>query len=511
MSVNLTRDMIPSGATVLSFVPGAHLRMRVSLPAITRAIYFTFSLFFYLIAAQGVSFVVSVIFGSHQFISFGCNVAATLVCVLMNIRGVVLTIFLGEPKYRLSSPVSWAVCTGVPKAEVATTSRAGRWISTLSVAEQAITSNASEISAAEAKRPFAAFIAAFQRPAAVTAVVDQRAESLASGSHPLAIARTRPAPLRPGRPRACPVVILVHGTWGQQSTWTFPEKSLLVSALESRLAFDVEYRRFCWSGANRTGARMEAAARLAAMVRSELADQDRIIFVLAHSHGGNIAVRAIGDLSDAEQRNVRAILMATPFLWSGHRFDVRDLYTTMPRFIQQNLFGFCGFGFWFGAFVLIGILQRFLPADIQIDGYLSGHFETSFWQLPLVLLYFFGPFILFNVIWRKGVASLNAVRSEDSGLDQKEISRDPSQLLTIAYNQDEAFQILSLLINLLGLVHQIAFLAILGIARTRFVDEATGFSMEWCVDRLYPFVAICCCQYCYQRGFLAARWGVAPD
>jgi hypothetical protein len=255
MTVDLTRDMIPSGVRVLSFVPGELLRIRVSLPMITRLTFFLFSLVFYLVPAQIPSYVLGAIFGSHQFISLGCNAAAMLVCITMNIRGAVLTIFLTKPKYRLSSPVSLVVRNETPRIEATTTSKAGRWISTLSVAEQPITTNTSEISAAEAESPFAAFIAAFPRPAA-TAAVDQSAEGPTSGEkdslYSPAGEQALPTAPRPARPKERPLAILVHGTWGQQSTWAFPDKSHLVSALERKLSCDVEYRRFCWSGANRT-------------------------------------------------------------------------------------------------------------------------------------------------------------------------------------------------------------------------------------------------------------------
>lgn len=464
MTVDLTRNTIPNGVRILSFVPGEILRVRVSLPIMTMVILFVFSLVFYLVFAQVVSFVLGDIFGSNQLVSFGCNATAILVCVLMNIRGAVLTIFFAESRYRLSSPVSVVVRNEVPKVEAATTSRTGRWTSTLLIAGQPIATNTSEISAADAERPFAPFIAAFSR-APTAPAGDQSARSPATEEESRwtpSREQTLPTAPRPGRSHERPMVILVHGTWGQRSTWAFPDRSHLVSALKSRLTFDVEYKRFCWSGANRTAARIEAAKRLAAMIRSEVIEHDRIIIVLAHSHGGNIALRAIDDLPD--QWDVRAVLMATPFLWSGQRFAVRDVYKAMPHLVQQNMFGFCMFGFWIGALVLIGGLQRYLPADIRID-ILRGHGEISLWQLPLLLLYFFGPFFLFNAIWRKGAASLNALQRENTGHEQKEAFRAPSRLLTIAYNQDEAFQVLSLLINTLGLVHQIAFLLVLGIAR----------------------------------------------
>jgi pimeloyl-ACP methyl ester carboxylesterase len=475
MAIELTRDLIPSGVKVLSFEPGKILRIRAPLPIFTGVMFFIFSLTFYLLGAQAVTFVLSAVFGSHLAITIACNAAAIVVCALMNMRGVVLTIFLAEPKYRLSSPVSLVVGKDAPKVEITTTNKAGRWTSALSIAEQQIAINTSEIGAMGAERPFSRFASAFPLQARNDAL-DKKPEAPRPAPHAPLHSDQPPAELRAGRPHERPLVVLVHGTWGQQSAWAFPDKSHLVQALGSRLSCDVEYRHFAWSGANRTGDRIEAAARLTAMMRSELAEHDRSVFVLAHSHGGNIAIRAIEDLSDAEQRSVQAILMATPFLRSGQRFDVREVYAAMPQFLQQSLPMVCMFGFWIGSFALIGALQRYLPANIRID-LLKGGGEISLWQLPLLLLYFFGPFALSIFLWKKGVQSFNALPKENTGAEQREISRDPSRLLAISYDQDEAFQALSLLINLLGLLHQIAFLVILGIAR--LASRTKIFDVLW--------------------------------
>src|SRR5262249_2262636 len=156
------------------------------------------------------------------------------------------------------------------------------------------------------------------------------------------------------------LIILLHGTWGGASPWAIPEQSLLTRSLSKRLTTDLDFRRFSWSGANRPSARIEAADRLANELRSELSAHDRPIFVLAHSHGGNIAVRAFEALSEMDRQNVQSVLLGTPFLSSGRRFEVKDVYDVMPTSIQQHLIPICWAGFGGGAFVILAILHQHL-------------------------------------------------------------------------------------------------------------------------------------------------------
>jgi RsiW-degrading membrane proteinase PrsW (M82 family) len=71
---------------------------------------------------------------------------------------------------------------------------------------------------------------------------------------------------------------------------------------------------FLWSGANSVFARDQAAIRLAENLKTSL-DQfpDAVPIVIAHSHGGNVALRASSYLGEAA-RAMRIITLATPFL-----------------------------------------------------------------------------------------------------------------------------------------------------------------------------------------------------
>jgi hypothetical protein len=74
-----------------------------------------------------------------------------------------------------------------------------------------------------------------------------------------------------------------------------------------------DFRVFAWSGANSVFERDAAAANLALDLSTELASSDCLPVVIAHSHGGNVALRAMTYLGENAKR-VRVITIATPFL-----------------------------------------------------------------------------------------------------------------------------------------------------------------------------------------------------
>jgi hypothetical protein len=126
------------------------------------------------------------------------------------------------------------------------------------------------------------------------------------------------------------VITLVHGTWADTKGWVAPG-SLLRRELERGLADErtsappargggsVVFRAFAWTGANTHAARTEAGAGLARFIRDGHAQYPLARhFVIAHSHGGNVALYAMRD------RAARAVVagivtLATPFIYTRRR------------------------------------------------------------------------------------------------------------------------------------------------------------------------------------------------
>jgi hypothetical protein len=120
-------------------------------------------------------------------------------------------------------------------------------------------------------------------------------------------------------------IILVHGTWPRgvfpkrrevKRPW-FEEGSQFRAGLEAALksaSLDWPIRAFLWSGANSVHARNYAARKLSDQLRNSLQDHpDVTAVIIAHSHGGNVALRALQHL-DSMAGRIRIVTLATPFL-----------------------------------------------------------------------------------------------------------------------------------------------------------------------------------------------------
>jgi hypothetical protein len=128
-------------------------------------------------------------------------------------------------------------------------------------------------------------------------------------------------------------ITLVHGTWGRgiffptDTPWFGPPywfnpgspfRRHLEQELKNR---KVPYQIDCitWSGSNSVFERAAAATKLSEHLLSQPPGAPRV--VIGHSHGGNIALKAI-DKSPQPQTTIHVVSLATPFLrvyptWEG--------------------------------------------------------------------------------------------------------------------------------------------------------------------------------------------------
>jgi Alpha/beta hydrolase family len=125
-------------------------------------------------------------------------------------------------------------------------------------------------------------------------------------------------------------IVLVHGTWGRgffpkrreaslhppnKRRW-FEEGSQFQTRLDTALkgaSLDWRIRAFLWSGANSVHARDCAARELSNQLAEDLRDPTAKAVIIAHSHGGNVALRALQRLDSAVVR-IKVVTLATPFL-----------------------------------------------------------------------------------------------------------------------------------------------------------------------------------------------------
>jgi hypothetical protein len=121
------------------------------------------------------------------------------------------------------------------------------------------------------------------------------------------------------------VVTLVHGTFAKHADWIQDGQPLPQALTESG---GVLLDRFCWSGKNRHRDRLEAGEalrdHLVDLVKSCGSDgHRREHHVIAHSHGGNVALYALRERGDEATdellRDIRVTTLATPFITMRRR------------------------------------------------------------------------------------------------------------------------------------------------------------------------------------------------
>ena len=161
------------------------------------------------------------------------------------------------------------------------------------------------------------------------------------------------------------MVTLVHGTWAAHADW-LQDGHELPDALTARPG--TALHRFCWSGRNRHRARLQAGcdlrdhlAGLVTAYREAGADPDH--HVIAHSHGGNVALYALresGDRRDDALAGIEVTTLATPFLTMRRRPLPKKLFVMLPVLLLTSLLG-----------ALVVALELGIPPQRIPDGWLT--------------------------------------------------------------------------------------------------------------------------------------------
>ena len=134
------------------------------------------------------------------------------------------------------------------------------------------------------------------------------------------------------------IVTLVHGTFAVDAKWVL-DGSTLCNLLFKDAGANVVFRRFRWSGANTHAQRLNDAELLRRDLHTGLAEfPSGKHFILAHSHGGNLALYALRDRV-LQSRISGVVTMGTPFL----RCTEREVW--LPASIMKwtlSIFGMFG-------------------------------------------------------------------------------------------------------------------------------------------------------------------------
>ena len=134
------------------------------------------------------------------------------------------------------------------------------------------------------------------------------------------------------------VLTFVHGTWGRgmiwpsgDAVWT-TDASTLCRSLRDRLGPDAVFRRFRWSGRNSHTARLKASRNLRGYLQEGLLAEspNATHIIVAHSHGGNVALMALAG-SNLRERIAGVACLATPFIAARDRNIGRDAWAIIQK------------------------------------------------------------------------------------------------------------------------------------------------------------------------------------
>lgn len=106
-------------------------------------------------------------------------------------------------------------------------------------------------------------------------------------------------------------IVLIHGTWARGAPWT-REGSQLRDSLAERFGRSVDFISFPWKGSNLAGVRQRAALDLTERIKELPADVGPVVLI-AHSHGGNVALWALDGDQEVRRRVAAVVCLNTPF------------------------------------------------------------------------------------------------------------------------------------------------------------------------------------------------------
>jgi hypothetical protein len=226
------------------------------------------------------------------------------------------------------------------------------------------------------------------------------------------------------------MITLVHGTWARDATWT-QRGSSLRTELSERLGEDVVFMPFIWSGRNSHRARLIAAKSLQEHILKLHHEFPRACHVvIAHSHGGNIALYALRN-RDVAAAVAGLVTLATPFIVITARPLERPL-----RIVTAIL----------GLFTYVNAMVVFLA---MLRPAVAGLPTIRGLQAVIAALVFLLAGVwLTSAMWRLSqrlvAIPMDFIRHLSSSWQQREIGRlsanacDTIPMLSVSYSFDEA-------------------------------------------------------------------------
>ncbi len=225
------------------------------------------------------------------------------------------------------------------------------------------------------------------------------------------------------------VITLVHGTFAAGAPWTQPD-SALRRGWPATPERPVRFSVFDWSGGNSHRDRVKAAGELAEHLSALTAEPAAAHLVIAHSHGGNVALAALGQ-EKLKGKVTALICLNTPFLHCARR----ELLPLLAVLIGLN-----------------PLVLLMLASAPFLELYLFPRYPGEFWKPLLIatglLMALMIPFgVAGFAFWSLSRRIMSAVEGyQQRGSDKFRSTADSARhVLAATVKRDEAYRYLWLL------------------------------------------------------------------
>ena len=243
------------------------------------------------------------------------------------------------------------------------------------------------------------------------------------------------------------LVTMVHGTFAREATWA-KEDSTFAKGLSDAYGGPVKCRSFTWSAKNLHAVRVRAATELYADIGKANSKFGNVPhFLVAHSHGGNIAAYCLRD-SSSEPPISGVITLGTPFL----TYKPRRVESVFEYLHSALLFIGCPFVLWaFLMFVGLGAILGLFIVHNSVDGTGTIVFPTL-GAIAGLVLYLKLVGTLFTKASQRSTEKVNIAKQRQENLLRECAFLDEIQIpwFTIRVTGDEAYIALLLLADRLS-------------------------------------------------------------
>ena len=137
-------------------------------------------------------------------------------------------------------------------------------------------------------------------------------------------------------------IVAINGTFAPKAAWAQLGSEYSVSISSALHEYEVDWHAFSWTGENSHTTRERAANKLAAFLASGVVSGiDSPLILIAHSHGGNVALMALVQHEALRRRVAALICLATPFISTNSDEASQLLMSVLQGFRPLRLFVTC--------------------------------------------------------------------------------------------------------------------------------------------------------------------------